>query len=170
MPRTERDIVTGRVVAPFGIRGEVKLVVLTDFPGRFEAGRAVTLRLPSGERRSGVVQRSRSHGGGLILKLRGVETRNEAEELRDAETIIDETELADLGDDRFYVFDIIGLRVVTDDGREFGEVVEVIQNPANDVYVTSTGLCIPALKSVVARVDIRGGLMIIRPVPGLLPE
>jgi len=170
MPRTERDIVTGRIVAPFGIRGEVKLVPLTDFPWRFDAGRAIRLKLASGERRGELVQHSRSHGGGVILKLRGVDTRDDAEALRDAETVIDESELADLDADSFYVFDIIGLKVVTDDGREFGEVVEVIQSAANDVYVTSAGLCIPALKSVVAKVDVGSGVMTIRPVPGLIAE
>lgn len=170
MPRTERDIVTGKVVAPFGIGGEVKLVVLTDFPGRFEAGSRVAFRLASGERRSELVQGSRPHRGGLILKLRGVDTRNDAEALRGAEAVIDDSELAELDADAFYLFDIVGLKVVTDDGREFGEVVEVVQSAANDVYITSTGLCVPALKSVVADVDVRGGVMTIRPVPGLIAE
>ena len=49
-------------------------------------------------------------------------------------------------------------------------MTEIMQGGANDVYVTSTGLCIPALKDVVAKIDIPAGVMVIRAVPGLLPE
>ena len=105
-----------------------------------------------------------------MLKLEGVDTRNSAEELRDIDIVIGEGDLRKLEDDRFYVFDIVGLKVVTDDGREQGTVTEVLQGGANDVYVTSTGLCIPALKDVVAQVDLKGGKLVIRPVPGLLPD
>lgn len=169
MPRTERDIVIGKVVAPFGMRGELKLVVLTDFPQRFDKGNEVTLA--AGEkRREFVIERSSPNKGGITLKLRGVDSRTDAEELRDAEIVIDKAELAKLNGDQFYIFDMIGLKVVTDDGREQGQVTEVLQGGGNDVYVTSTGLCIPALKSVVAGVDLKKRIMVIRPVPGLLPE
>jgi 16S rRNA processing protein RimM len=142
MPRTERDIVIGKIIAPLGTRGEVKTIVLTDFPERFETGAELSLRMPDGETR----------------RVR----------LDSAEFIIDESELAELPSDRFYLFDLIGLRVATDDGREVGEVTEILQGGANDVYVTSTGLCIPALKDVVAKIDLGEGVMVIRPVPGLL--
>lgn len=170
MPGRVRDIVIGKVLAPFGIRGEVKVLVLTDFPARFAVGNALTLRSAGGEIRRTVIETSREHKGGLVLRLSGVETRDDVEALRDAEMVIDESELSDLEPDSFYVFDMIGLKVVTDDGREQGEVVEVLQGGANDVYVTSTGLCIPALKEVVSEVDLDKGRMIIHPVPGLLAE
>jgi len=156
------------VAGPFGIRGEVKVVALTDFPDRFQAGQEIILALEKG-RRSHKIERSRPHRGGIIVKLAGVETRSDAEELRDIDIIIDEEHLRELEPGRFYVFDIVGLKVVTDDGREQGTVTEVLQGGANDVYVTSTGLCIPALKDVVADVDITRGVMVIRAVPGLLP-
>ena len=161
-------IVIGKIVAPIGIRGEVKLLVLTDFPERFEAGKELTLRSPKGETKPVRIEGQRAHKDGLAVKLAGIDTRSDAETLRDSVFVIDESELAELGEDEFYVFDIIGLKVITDDGRECGEVTEVIGSGANDVYVTSTGLCIPALKSVVAKVDFDKGEMVIRPVPGLL--
>ncbi len=140
------DIVIGKIVAPIGIRGEVKVVVLTDFPERFEAGSELALKPAKGESRRARIVSQRPQKGGLTMKLEGVDTRDDAEALRDAEFVIDERELAKLPEGEFYVFDIIGLRVVTDDGRECGEVTEVVQSGANDVYVTSTGLCIPALR------------------------
>lgn len=168
MPRSERDIVIGKIIAPLGTRGEVKAIVLTDFPERFKAGVNLSLRLPEGEIKLVKLETARVHREGLALKIEGVEVRNDAEALRNAEFTIDESELAELPGDRFYLFDLIGLKVVTDDGRELGVVTEVLQGGANDVYITSTGVCIPALKNVVAKIDLGEGQMVIHPVPGLL--
>ncbi len=169
MPRDQRDIVIGRVVGPFGIRGEVKVTVQTDFPERFDAGNQVKLNLPGGQIAKRI-ERSRPGKGGLTLKLEGIEDRNAAEALRDIDIVIGESELRELGEGQFYVFDLVGLKVVTDDGREQGIVTEVLQGGGNDVYVTSTGLCIPALKDVVKSIDVARGVMTIHPVPGLLPD
>ncbi|MGC8861953.1 MAG: ribosome maturation factor RimM [Armatimonadota bacterium] len=169
MLRDGQDITIGRIVGPFGIRGEVRVLPTTDFLDRFDPGGEIVLSLPEG-RRACRIERSRQHKSGIILKLEGVDSRNHAEELRGVYIVIGESDLRELEEDRFYVFDIIGLKVVTEDGRDQGVVTEVLQGGANDVYVTSTGLCIPALKDVVARVDLRSGVMTIRAVPGLLPE
>ena len=170
MPRIEQDITIGRVVAPFGIRGEVKVAVVTDFPERFKAGNEMTMILPDGDRRYVRIEKSTPNKGGMSIKFKGVETRTDAEGLRGVELVIDESQLCELPDDQFYLFDIVGLKVVTDDGREQGNVTEVLLGGANDVYVTSTGLCIPAIKDVVAKIDIREGLMVIHPVPGLIAD
>jgi len=169
MSRDRQDILIGRIVGPFGIRGEVKVVATTDFLDRFDPGGEILLRLPGG-RKVFRIERSRRHKTGIILKLEGVDSRTGAEDLRNIDIVIGESDLRELGEDRFYVFDIIGLRVVTEDGREQGIVTEVLQGGANDVYVTSTGLCIPALKDVVTEVDVKRCVMTIRAVPGLLPE
>lgn len=166
----EQDILIGKIAGPFGIGGEVKVTVLTDFPERFEKGRSVRLKPARGPEQVVKVQRSRAHKGGLVVKFEGADTREAAESLRDASIVIGRAELAELESGSYYVFDIIGLEVVSEDGRECGEVVEVLQGGANDVYVTSTGLCIPALKDVVSRVDLAARRLTIRPVPGLLPE
>lgn len=170
MPRNEQDIIIGRVVAPFGLRGEVKVMVITDFPERFRSGLETTLILSDGTRRDVRIDKNTPNKTGLTIKFQGVDNRNDAEDLRKAEIVIDQSQLVDLEDGQFYLFDIIGIKVVTDDGREQGEVVEVLQGGANDVYVTSTGLCIPALKHVVTKIDIKNRLMVIHPVPGLLAE
>jgi 16S rRNA processing protein RimM len=169
MPRDEQDIVVGKLIGPFGLRGEIRVIMFTEFPERFDKGRKISLNL--GEtRRELKIESSRPHQVGLVLKLEGIDTRSEVEELRGTEIVIDEAELGQLDASRFYVFDLIGLKVVTEDGREQGEVTEILQGGANDVYVTSTGLCIPALKSVVTGIDTGKGVMTIRAVPGLLPD
>lgn len=170
MPISEQYIVIGKIIAPLGTRGEVKTIVLTDFPERFKAGVELSLRSPEGDTKPVKIESARVHKEGLALKIDGVETRDGAEALRNAEFLIDEAELTELPNDRFYLFDLIGLKVVADDGREFGEVTEVMQGGGNDVYITSTGLCIPALKTVVVKIDVGEGRMVIHPVPGLLPD
>lgn len=170
MPAGQREILVGKVIAPFGVRGEVKIMVMTDFPERFSAGRAINIRLADGRSRTLTLERSRTHKDGLVCKLAGIDDRGAAEEIRQADVIIREDELTRLPEGRFYVFDILGLKVRTDDGRDLGEIVEVLQGGANDVYVTGSGLCIPALKDVVLNIDVSGKEMVIRPVPGLLPD
>src|SRR5450756_2465881 len=102
MPRIERDIVIGKIVAPLGTRGEVKALVLTEFPERFEAGNELALRLPRGEPRRLKIESERHHKDGLALKLEGINTREDAESLRGAEFIIDVDELHGLPDGVFY--------------------------------------------------------------------
>ncbi len=170
MPLSERDILIGKIVAPFGLRGEVKVAIHTDFPERMVAGRELTVIKPDGARFPSRIDKSTPNKGGLTIKFKGVETRNDSEELRGAEIVIDESELAELPEDNFYVFDLMGMKVITDDGREQGEVTEVLLGGANDVYVTSNGLCIPAIKDVVVKVDVASKVITIHPVPGLLAE
>lgn len=146
------------------------MVVLTDFSERFSRGACLAVKPAVGEMLKTRVERSRPVKGHVILKLAGIETRAGAGQLAGAEIVIQDSELHALEDEQYYVFDVIGLKVRTDDGRELGEITEVLQGGGNDVYVTGDGLCIPALKDVVSRIDVGEGVMVIRPVPGLLPE
>ncbi len=167
---TDNEVVTGRIVGPFGIKGEVKLVSMTEFPERFESGNYVNLKLANGKKRRLHIKHSQMHKDMLILSLDGVVNRNDAEELRKAEAYVTEEELFDLPAGRYYVFDIIGLQVVTEDGQDVGKVTEVLQGGAHDVYETSTGVLIPAVKEVVLDIDTDSGRIVIRPIPGLIPE
>ncbi|MEN6356608.1 MAG: ribosome maturation factor RimM [Armatimonadota bacterium] len=170
MPENNADIVIGTVVAPFGVRGELKVMIRTDFPERFDKGRPVAVKTVKGRRFTSKVERNISHKGGITLKIEGIDDRNAAEDLRGAEFVIDRSEVGELPEGSFYLFDLIGLKVVTDDGRELGEIVEIMQGGANDVYETSAGVLIPAIKQIIVKIDIKKGLMVIHPIPGLLPE
>lgn len=162
-------IVVGKVVAPFGVRGEVKVVILTEFPDRLSKGNTVTLRYPDGKFVQTAINASRPNKGGLLISFEGPKTRMEARELKDAEIVIDRGDVKKLPKDQFYLFELVGLNVVTDDGRELGVVEEVLQGGANDVYVTSDQICIPAIKQVVKSIDVKTGKIVIHPIPGLLP-
>lgn len=162
------DLVSiGRVVSPFGNKGELKVLPLTDFPNRFLSMGEVRLSLPDGTERTAAVEGARFHKAFLLLKIEGCDTISEAEALRDAHIVVPAEKRMPLPQDTYYVDDIVGLRVVTEDGRDVGVVREVLQGPANDVYDTGTCL-IPALKQVVVKVDLDAGVMVIRPMPGML--
>ncbi|MCE5314363.1 MAG: ribosome maturation factor RimM [Armatimonadota bacterium] len=170
MPEDTRDIVIGNIVAPFGVKGELKVMLRTDFPERFDKGREVTVKTAEGSRFSSRIERNTPNKGGITLKIQGVDDRNTAESLRGAEFVIDESEVGQLPDGSFYLYKLIGLKVVTEDGRELGEIVQILQGGGNDVYETDTGLLIPAIKQIVVKIDTDANLMVIRPMPGLLPE
>jgi 16S rRNA processing protein RimM len=162
-------ITIGKVVAPFGVRGEVKVVILTEFPERLSKGKTVTLRYPDGKFVETAINASRPNKGGLLISFEGPKNRMEARELKDAEVVIDRADVKKLPKDEFYLFELVGLNVVTDDGRELGVVEDVLQGGANDVYVTSEEICIPAIKQVVKSIDVKAGKIVIHPMPGLLP-
>jgi 16S rRNA processing protein RimM len=153
----------GRVVAAHGLRGEVKVEPLTDFPERFERGSRLWL---AGTERA--VQSSRWRGRHVYLKLEGVETRDAAEALRGGELRAAPRPLA--GADRYYLHDIIGLRVEDAKGEALGKVADVLSTGANDVYVVRSErgeLLLPAIEDVVREIDVAGGRIVVEVLPGL---
>src|SRR4051794_35687796 len=159
-PPPSEELIVGELVGPFGIAGEVKLYPLTDFPERLRRYRPLVLALPDGTRREVRVQRARSHKNLWLLKLRDINTPEEAEALRGAHAMVPAEKAEPLPEGHFYLHDVIGLRAVTADGEELGTVTDVLRSPANDVYVVGS-LLIPAVKAVVDRIDPAAGLLVI---------
>ena len=172
MPKTQTTewATIGQVVAPFGVRGELKVHLLTDIPNRFQQLEAIHVG-PDFHRYR--IERVRPHKGDVIvLKLVGIDDANAAETLRRLELCIPLSHLAKLPPDSYYQHDILGLRVITVDNRELGPIVEIIETGSNDVYVIKgqdgKQLLIPAIKAVVKQIDLIRGTMYIDPLPGLL--
>lgn len=162
-------LVIGRVVRPHGIKGEVLVAIETDDAQRFARLERVFLgdtALPVG------VQKVRPHKGGVILSLRGVTTRNQAETLRGQWVKIPASEAIPLAEDEFFVFQIVGLTAVTTTGTVIGQVEDVLFTGANDVYVVRTPegeLLLPAIADVVQHVDLAAGQIVVTIPPGLTP-
>lgn len=160
----------GKVVALFGIRGELKVLLLTDIPNRF-AGLGAVYAGPDHTRR--LIQSVRPYKGEMIvLKLEGIDDANTAESLRDQNLAIPVSELAQLPPDSYYQHDILGLMVITLDGQKLGSIVDIIVTGSNDVYVIKapdgSQALIPAIKDVIKQVDLIRRTMYIDPLPGLL--
>src|SRR5690554_3841069 len=126
----------GEVTAPHGVRGEVRVLPLTDFPRRFQGlARVFVRRRHETAPEERAVERTRFHKGFVIVKLEGVDDRDAAETLRGALLQVGRDQVHPLPEGQYYVFDIVGMHVVDEDGRDLGVVRDVLFTGANDVYV-----------------------------------
>lgn len=164
----------GEITAPQGVRGEVRVQPFTDHPERFASLRQVWLGEPRNVRVT--VEQARPHKGFWLVKLSGVDDRNQAETLRGVRLEVEPEDRAPLKPDEFYVDDLIGLPVITVEGRQLGRLEEVLQTGANDVWVVRGDpargevreVLLPALRDVVRQVDLAAGRLVVAPLPGLL--
>ncbi len=170
-PRAEAPthLIIGRVLAPWGHRGEVRVEIMTDFPERFSRLEEVLVGEAHAPYR---LQSARLHKGNAILKLEGIDNPEQAAALRGELLFIPVSEAMPLGEDQYYHYQILGLDVWTRDGRYLGRVSEILETGANDVYVVRNGreVLIPALADVVQEVDLAGHRMIVTLPPGLVEE
>ncbi len=163
-------MIVGEVLGPHGIRGEVRVYPVTDFPERF----LYRERFYVG--RDGAwhwfdVQNARFHKGVAILKLEGVETRNLAEGLRSRLVCVPESDLPPLEEGHYYHHQIVGLVVKTVEGQVLGRVEGIHSTGANDVYLVKgegREYLVPALRRVVRVVDLESRTLTIEPLPGML--
>lgn len=160
-PDGDDTLVVGVLIGPHGIRGEVKLRPLTEFPERIPRLKELRLRFPTGREETLALRGSRQHHEMLLVTLEGIDGRAAAEALRGAQVLIDADKAPPLPEGRYYVHQLIGLHVVTPDGEELGRVSEVLQNPANDVYVAGKYL-VPATHDAVLRIAPDEGVIVVR--------
>ena len=159
----DKYLVIGEITKPQGVRGEVKLRPITCDPGRFDALTLAYLRrgedyLPV---RLSVNRRAQD---AVYLSVEGVDDRDAAEKLRGELLYIDRAHAVELDEDTNFLCDLIGLRGVDDEGGDWGVLRDVLQPGGNDVYVFEGGrgqVLVPALKSVVKKVDLEAGVMLL---------
>ncbi|WP_308445672.1 ribosome maturation factor RimM [Tepidiforma flava] len=157
-----------RVLRPHALRGELRVEVFSPTARNIQRGRPVYLR---GVRR--IVQRARPAGDDWIIKLSGLETRTDVEDLHGE--LIEALDSDVLRDDAesYFIHELIGLAVVTAAGEALGTLVEVLQPGANDVYVVHGArgeILVPAIGQVVQSIDLAAGRVVITPLPGMLDE
>ncbi len=168
-----RFLAVGRVSRPHGVRGELRVVLLTDYPGRLGQHAYFYLASPDSPEmvRRYPVEKLRRHKEVLLLKLGGCDDRNGAEELRGQLVQIPTEEAVPLEEGEYYDFQLIGVKVEAESGESLGQVVEVLKTGANDVYIVrgSWGeVLLPAVKDVVLKLDIEARQMVVHLLPGLL--
>ena len=147
----------GQVVGPFGTDGAVKVVALTDFGDRFNPGQRVHL---GGVEREVVWSRERPPG--FVVKLTGIDNRTVAE--MHGGGYLEVVEARPLPDDSYYHHQLVGLEVRTASGRPLGRIRDVLERPANDVWIAADGAIenlIPATRDAVVEVDVEHGRVIV---------
>ena len=153
-------LLLGRVLRPHGVRGELRIEVMTAYPERIVPESTVFIGPDPTDASSAVaydVTSARKHQKYLILGLADVASRETADNLREQYVMVALADAVPLDDDEFYLYQAIGLRVVSEDGDLLGEVVEVIETGANDVYVVrgeSGEILLPAIDECV--IDVAG--------------
>lgn len=164
-------LLIGTIVAPFGVKGQMKLKSISDRPDHIS--RHVRDLFIGKDRAPFILARLHEHKPGLlIMSLRGVDTREAAEDLRGAEVYIREREAAPLAAGEYFLHQLPGIQVLTEDGTVIGTVKEVLETGANEVLLVSrpgqSEVLIPLVSAIVTTLDIPGGKAIIRPIEGLL--
>lgn len=165
-----RFIAIGRVIRPHGLRGELAIEVLTDFPERFDNIETIYLGGPR-QADAWQVATTRWHRDRILLTLQGCEDRTTAEGLRGLLVQIPIEEAMSLPEDEYYTYELVGLDVVTVDREELGRLSEVIFTNANEVYVVvgpRGQILLPAIADVIDHVDLGTGQMVVRLVEGLV--
>ncbi len=165
-------IAIGEVVGAFGIRGEVKIFPLTDFPERF----AQTPILYLGDAYTPyTVKSARVHQRVVIVTVDGIDDMAAAQRLRGATVWIPEDERMPLDQDQFYLHDVVGLRVVHVNGQPLGEVVDFMTGSGNDLFVvravpSGREVLLPAVRAFVRELDVAGRVLRVDPTPGPFDE
>jgi len=162
----------GVITKPQGIKGELRVFPTTDDPTRFSllVGKEIILQMGNTERAYKLLH-ARQHKGFVLVTLEGVNDRNMAETLTRATILIPNDLALPLEDGEYFVRDLIGLKVETQNGEHIGTIANVFNTNANDVYVIETpegeSFMIPAIKSVVLNVDMAAGKMLVHMMDGL---
>lgn len=170
----ERLINIGKVVNTHGIRGEIKVLPQTDFPDiRFATGSKLLLVPPeSSEPLTVEVQTAREQKKMFILKLKGFDEINQVEKYKGWALKVTDSDRIPLESDEYYVRDIIGCLVETEEGEQLGEIIDVLSPGANDVWVVRMAkgkeLLLPVIDDVVLEVDIGTRKIKVRLMEGLL--
>ena len=165
-PSPPEFLIVGHIIAPWGIRGEVKVEVMTDFPERFAPGNQVYL-----DSRPFEIENCRPHKQHLLLKLGTIDSVESAEKLRGHDLTIPASELYTLPQGQYYTFQLIRLKVVTTRGETIGHIKDIMTTASNDVYIVEGvrgEILIPAIEDVVKSINLEKGVIVIEAIEGLL--
>jgi 16S rRNA processing protein RimM len=165
-------ITIGKAVKPFGVRGELKIEPLTDFPERFTDLRSVHLISPSGEALVCAVKSVRHVGNRPVLAFEGYETPEKAKALNGWFLKVPEEETVPLPEGVYYRFELVGMEVFSEAGERLGRITDVFETGGNDVYIMKregkSEVYLPAVKEIVRQIDREKKRMTIRVIDGLL--
>lgn len=161
----------GKIVNTHGIRGEIRVLPITDFADeRFKAGSQLVIE-KNHEYIPVTIEKARPHKGMELVKFQGFDNINEVEKFRDCFLAVSGDQQDELADGEYYYHQIIGLDVVTVDGRHLGKIKEIMSPGANDVWVVQrenqSDLLLPVINDVIKDVDLVKQLVTVELLEGL---
>jgi len=150
----------GQIVRAHGVRGDVKILPLTDDPARFRALKTAYLET-AGAYAPVAVMDVRFQPDAVLLHLEGYDTVSRAETLKNAYLCVRRENAVRLKPDTYFVADLIGCETFDSNGLAYGKLTDVLETGANDVYEIENGkLLVPALKRVLREVDVENGRIV----------
>jgi len=154
---------------PHGLRGQIGARLFGLTPDELLAIPQILLRRLDGAESVVHVRSARVQGGAVILAIDELVDRTDAENARGAALVAEREHLPDPEHGEWYLVDLVGCEVVTEEGRSLGRLEEVMHFPANDVYVVrgEQEILLPATDEVIRNVDVKSKRVTIRLLPGL---
>jgi 16S rRNA processing protein RimM len=165
-----RFLVVGQIIKPHGLRGEVGVDAHTDSLERFNW--LETVFLGEDNPVEVAIESVRIHKSRVLIKLAGYDSRQEAELLRSQWLLIPEEEAIPLDEGEYYLHQIIGIEVTSEDGTFIGKVTDILETKANNVFIVDGPfgeVLLPDIQDVVKEVDLENAQMIVHLLDGLLP-
>lgn len=167
----EKYLEIGQIVNTFGIKGQVKIVPFTDDITRFDELKEIYVEKKN-ELKLFQIEQVNYKKNRVILKLKGIETVEEAEKLRNCYLKIDRKDAKKLPKDTYFIVDLLGLDVYTDEGKLLGKVDDIYNAGSSDIYVVKDELgkqiLLPAIKDVLKEVDLENQKIIVHLIKGLV--
>ena len=171
MVNMNRELRVGVIVRTHGIRGEVKVFPTTDSPDRFKSLKTVQIRRGNNYI-TAEIENVRFFKNLVIVKFKGIDDINDVEKHVGSDLMIKREDGIALSDGEYYVSDIVGLKVLTEEGAVLGTVSDVLETGANDIYLVKSDdgkeYMIPAVKAFIPDINLEEEKITVRTIPGLL--
>ena len=161
----------GQIVNTFGIKGMVKIKPFTDDINRFDRLKKVYISNKNGKKEY-QIQEVKYHKNMVLMKLEGIDTPERADLLRQSYLLVDRADEEPLEEGVYYIVDLLGLEVYTDDNKLLGKVDDIFNTGSNDIYVVKDEMgkqiLLPGIPDVLKNVDLEKGRITVHLIPGLI--
>ena len=161
----------GQIVNTFGIKGMVKVKPFTDDIKRFDSLKKVYIENNSNKKEY-EIEEVKYHKNMVLIKFEGIENIEQAERLRNSYLTISRDSAEELEEGRYYVVDLLGLEVYTDEQILLGTLEDIFNTGSNDIYVVKNEegkqILLPAIQDVIKKIDIENKKVIVHLLPGLV--
>ena len=161
----------GQIVNTFGIKGQIKVKPFTDDIKRFDNLKEVYVE-KNNTKKKYEIEEVKYHKDMVLIKFKSIETVEQAEKLKNSYITISRDSAEELEEDRYYIVDLLGLEVYTDEQILLGILEDIFNTGSNDIYVVKSSdgkqILLPAIKDVVKNIDIENKKITVHIIPGLI--
>mgnify|MGYP001861429931 CR=1 FL=1 len=160
----------GQIVNTFGVKGMVKVYLYTENVKRFEELKKVSL-INKNSKKEYEIEEVKYHKNMVLIKFKGVDTVEQAEDLRNFYIQIERKDATPLEEGSYYIADLINLDVYTDEGEKLGILEDIFNTGSNDVYVVKDlngkQILLPGIEDVIKEIDLKEGKILVHMLKGL---